>query len=52
MTVDEELNKLDDNIRRLKIEYEAYFNGGAPRAPHDTVFRVESSIKKYSDLPR
>ena len=52
MTVDEELNKLDDNIRRLKIEYEAYFNGGAPRAPHDTVFRVESSIKKYSDASK
>ncbi|HLY59858.1 MAG TPA: MXAN_5187 C-terminal domain-containing protein [Terriglobia bacterium] len=52
MTVEEELNKLDDNIRRLKIEYEAYFNGGAPRAPHDTVFRVESTIKKYSDASK
>lgn len=49
MTVDEELSKLDEGIRRLKIEYEAYFNGGAPRAPHDTVFRVETLIKKYSD---
>ena len=49
MTIDEELTKLEDNIRRLKIEYEAYFSGGAPRAPHDTVFRVESTIKKYSD---
>lgn len=48
MTIDEELSKLDENIRRLKIEYEAYFNGGAPRAPHDLVFRVESAIKKYS----
>jgi hypothetical protein len=52
VTVDEELTKLDDNIRRLKIEYEAYFNGGAPRAPHDTVFRVESTIKKYSDASK
>lgn len=52
MTVEEELTKLDDNIRRLKIEYEAYFNGGAPRAPHDTVFRVESTIKKYSDASK
>ncbi|MBI1941185.1 MAG: hypothetical protein HYS33_06730 [Acidobacteria bacterium] len=49
MTVDEELTKLEDGIRRLKIEYEAYFNGGAPRAPSDSVFRVESTIKKYSD---
>jgi hypothetical protein len=49
MTVDEELSKLEDGIRRLKIEYEAYFNGGAPRAPSDSVFRVETTIKKYGD---
>ncbi len=48
LTVDEELSKLDDNIRRLKIEYEAYFNGGTPRPPNDLAFRVESVIKKHS----
>lgn len=52
MTVDEELSKLEDNIRRLKIEYEVYFNGGSPRPPHDTLFRVETSIKKYSDASK
>jgi predicted metal-dependent phosphoesterase TrpH len=49
MTVDEELSKLDDYIRRLKIEYEVYFSGGSPRPPRDTVFRVDTLIKKYSD---
>ncbi|MGD0920858.1 MAG: MXAN_5187 C-terminal domain-containing protein [Terriglobia bacterium] len=49
MTVEEELAKLEDNIRRLKIEYEAYFSGGQPRPPHDTVFRVDSTIKRFSD---
>ena len=49
MAVDEELSKLDENLRRLKIEYEVYFNGGSPRPPHDTVFRVETIIKKYTD---
>ena len=48
MTVDEELSKLDDDIRRLKIEYEVYFSGGAPRPPHDTLYRVETTIKRYS----
>lgn len=52
MTIDEELTKLEDNIRRLKIEYEVYFNGGSPRPPHDTVFRVESTLKKYSDASK
>jgi hypothetical protein len=48
VTVDEEFNKLDDDIRRLKIEYEVFFNGGAPRPPHDTLYRVETMIKRYS----
>jgi hypothetical protein len=48
VTVDDEFNKLDDDLRRLKIEYEVYFNGGCPRPPHDTLFRVENTIKRYS----
>ena len=48
MTIDEEFNKLEDEIRRLKIEYEVYFNGGCPRPPHDTLYRVETTIKRYS----
>ncbi len=48
MTVEEELDRLEEGIRRLKIEYEAYFAGGSPRAPRDTVFRVEKTIKKYN----
>jgi hypothetical protein len=48
VTVDEELDKLEDDLRRLKVEYEVYFNGGAPRPPHDTLFRVENLVKRYS----
>lgn len=48
MTVDEELTRLEENIRRLKVEYEAYFNGGTPRPPSDTLYRVEQVIKRYS----
>jgi hypothetical protein len=48
LTVDEELSKLEDDLRRLKVEYEAYFNGGAPRPPRDMVFRVETMIKRYA----
>ena len=52
MTVDEELTLLEDGIRRLKIEYDVYFNGGSPRPPTDTQWRVESVLKKYSDSSR
>ncbi|HZT69172.1 MAG TPA: MXAN_5187 C-terminal domain-containing protein [Terriglobia bacterium] len=48
MTVEEELTRLDENIRRLQIEYEAYFNGGTAQPPNDTLYRVEQAIKKYS----
>jgi hypothetical protein len=48
VTIEEEMNKLEDDIRRLKIEYEVYFSGGVPRPPHDTLYRVETVIKRYS----
>ena len=48
MTVEEELDKLEENMRRLKIEYESFFAGGSPRPPSDSVFRVETTIKKYN----
>ena len=47
--VDEDLTRLDEGIRRLKIDYEVYFNGGSPRPPMDTHWRVEKLVKQYSD---
>ncbi|MFL6301854.1 MAG: MXAN_5187 C-terminal domain-containing protein [Terriglobales bacterium] len=49
MTVDEELQVLDESIRRLKIEYDVYFGGGSKKPPADTEWRVNSLLKKYSD---
>lgn len=49
MTVDEELSLLEESMRRLKIEYDVYFGGGAKKPPADTVWRVEQILKKYSD---
>lgn len=47
MTIDEELSLLDDNIRRLKIEYDIYFGGGSKKPPSDLEWRVQSTIKKF-----
>ena len=49
MTTDEELNKLEDGMRRLKIDYDIYFNGGTKRPPTDAQWRVETLIKKVGD---
>ena len=35
-TVDEQLTRLEEDIRRLKIEFDVYFNGAAKRPPYDT----------------
>ena len=49
MTVDEDLNALEQNVRRLKIEYDIFFGGGSKKPPADTEWRVQNLIKKYSD---
>ena len=48
-TVDEQLKRLDEDIRRLKIEFDIYFNGAAKRPPYDTKSRVETMFKRLSD---
>jgi hypothetical protein len=49
LTIDEELNSLDDGVRRLKIEYDVFFGGGAKKPPTDLEWRVQSLIKRFSD---
>lgn len=49
MTIDEELNLLDDNLRRLKIEFDVFFGGGSKKPPNDLEWKVQSSIKRFSD---
>src|SRR3972149_3127905 len=49
MTTDEELSKLEDGLRRLKIECDISFNGGSKKPPTDSQWRVETLIKKLQD---
>lgn len=48
-TVEEQLGRLEEDIRRLKVEFDIYFNGGAKRPPYDTKGRVETVIKRLAD---
>ena len=52
MTTDEELNLLDQQLRRLKIEYEIFFSNPAKRPPTDVEWKVLSLIRKFSDSAR
>ncbi len=49
MTTDEELNVLDTQLRRLKIEYEIYFSNPTKRPPTDVEWKVLSLLRKFSD---
>lgn len=49
MTNEEELTVLEDNIRKLKVEYDVYFSGGSKKPPEDIEWRVRTTIKKYAE---
>jgi hypothetical protein len=52
LTIDEELAVLDSNLRRLKIEYEIFFNNPTKRPPTDLEWKVLSLLRKFSDGSR
>jgi hypothetical protein len=49
VTTEEELNLLEGQLRRLKIEYEIFFNNPAKRPPTDIEWKVLSLLRKFSD---
>ncbi|MDX1389877.1 MAG: MXAN_5187 C-terminal domain-containing protein [Acidobacteriota bacterium] len=45
------LARLDDSIRRLKTQYDMFFNGALPREPIELRTDVERMIKRYANAP-
>src|SRR5258708_39816405 len=52
VTIEEELNLIDHQLRRLQIEYEIFFNNPKKRPPTDIEWKVLSIIRKFSDSTR
>ena len=48
-SIDEQLVRLEDDVRKLKVEFDIYFNGSSKRPPYDTKGRVETLIKRLAD---
>jgi hypothetical protein len=48
-TIEEQLVRLEDDVRKLKVEFDIYFNGSSKRPPYDTKGRVETIIKRLAD---
>lgn len=49
ISIEDRLSRLEEEIRRLKVEYDIYFSGGSKRPPYDTKLRVESQLKRLGD---
>ncbi len=49
MAIDEELSVLEDQLRRLKVEYDMYFGGGSKKPPVEIEWKVKTLLKKFSD---
>jgi hypothetical protein len=47
--IDQKLGRLEDDIRKLKIDFDIYFNGATKRAPLEARARLESTIKRIAD---
>ena len=47
--VDQQLLRLEDDIRKLKIDFDIFFNGSSKRPPLESRARLESNIKRIAD---
>ena len=47
--VDLQLTRMEDDIRKLKIDFDIFFNGATKRAPLEARARLESFIKRVAD---
>lgn len=47
--LDQQLGRLEDDIRKLKIDFDIYFNGATKRPPLESRARLEAHIKRVAD---
>ena len=47
--IDKQLARMEDDIRKLKIEFDIFFNGATKRPPLEARARLDSFIKRVAD---
>jgi len=47
--IDRQILRLEDDIRKLKIDFDIYFNGATKRPPLEARARLESNLKRIAD---
>lgn len=49
LAIDHQLSRLEDDIRKLKIDFDIYFNGATKRPPLEARARMEANLKRIAD---
>ena len=47
--IDQQITRLEDDIRKLKIDFDIFFNGGAKRPPLEARARLDANLKRLAD---
>jgi len=47
--IDRQILRLEDDIRKLKIDFDIYLNGAAKRPPLEARARLEANLKRLAD---
>ena len=49
LEIDAQLSRLEEDIRKLKIDFDIYFNGATKRPPLEARAQLDSMVKRISD---
>ena len=49
LEIDKIIIRLEEDVRKLKVDFGIFFNGGARRAPHEARGRIEATMKRLID---
>ena len=47
--IDQQLVRIEEELRKLKIDFDIYFNNGVKRPPLEARARLESNLKRIAD---
>lgn len=48
LEIEEQIERIEEDIRRLKIDFDIYFNSQAKKAPHQQRASLEARIKRIN----
>lgn len=47
--LDQQIVRLEEDIRKLKIDFDIYFNGGTKRPPLEARARLDANMRRLAD---